>query len=178
MGFSARAYHPSVYKRGGGAAAGTLGKAFAYKRPQFDDGGSVDFDDPVFNQPQQQPRQPGLQERVFKFQANKDQLYAGSPFNTAMNTAALEQLSDRYKQESMYLGDLSKAKIDVAQGMEGEEEKDAENLQQDLARGSGAPRIHVDHPGSGLVMNIHLGPVGVDAISLAHSGGVSLASSL
>jgi hypothetical protein len=45
--------------RGGGAAAGTLGRAFAYTRPKFDDGGGVDFDDPIFNQQQQQPRQPG-----------------------------------------------------------------------------------------------------------------------
>src|SRR5262249_50078103 len=35
------AYHPSVYKRGGGMAAGTLGKAFAYKKPQLASGGSV-----------------------------------------------------------------------------------------------------------------------------------------
>jgi hypothetical protein len=34
-------YHPSVYARGGGAALGTLGKAFAYKRPQLAQGGNV-----------------------------------------------------------------------------------------------------------------------------------------
>ena len=101
------AYHPSVYakySRGGDASrngTGTLGAAWAYKRPQFDSGGVAnDSDDPADDQiaqivqattPQQQ-RQPGLQERVFKFEANKDQLYAGSPFNTAANTAALAQL--------------------------------------------------------------------------------------
>src|SRR5262249_25404270 len=99
------AYHPSVYakySRGGGArnGIGTLGAARASKRPMFSDGGTADDSDPTDDQiaeiaqataPQQQ-RQPGLQERVFKFEANKDQLYAGSPFNTAANTAALARL--------------------------------------------------------------------------------------
>src|SRR5215468_2960690 len=64
-------YHPSVYRkysRGGGSVngTGTLGKAFAYTRPRFDDGGGVDFSDPVFNQPQQQPRQPGQVEGMMR----------------------------------------------------------------------------------------------------------------
>jgi len=47
-------------------------------------------------------------------------------------------------------------------------------MAQRLARGSG-PRIHVDHPGGGLVMSIHLSDVGPHAITLGHSGGVNVA---
>src|SRR5262249_32649786 len=106
-------YHPSVYQRyGRGGSArngiGTLGQAWAYKGPMFSDGGTADDNsDPTDNDiaqieqataPQQQ-RQPGLQERVFKFEANKDQLYAGSPFNTAANTAALAELDDKTRED-------------------------------------------------------------------------------
>ena len=79
------AYHPSVYRkysRGGGSVngTGTLGKAFAYTRPRFSGGGEAGAGDPYDSDIQnieastqsQQPRQPGLQERVFKFMANKD----------------------------------------------------------------------------------------------------------
>ena len=45
-------------------------------------------------------------------------------------------------------------------------------VKQRLRVGSGAPRIHVEHPGGGLVLNVHLGPVGETAISLEDSGGV------
>ena len=43
-------YHPSVYRkysRGGGSVngTGTLGKAFAYTRPRFSDGGGADDSD-------------------------------------------------------------------------------------------------------------------------------------
>ena len=41
------------------------------------------------------------------------------------------------------------------------------HIKQRLARGSGAPRIHVEHPGGGLVMSIHFSGVGPHAISLA-----------
>ena len=37
---------------------------------------------------------------------------------------------------------------------------------------SNSPKIHVEHPGGGLVMNIHLSDVGPHAITLGHSGGV------
>ena len=47
------------------------------------------------------------------------------------------------------------------------------HIKQRLARGSGSPRIHVEHPGGGLVMNIHLGDVGPHAISFGHSGDYS-----
>ena len=49
-------------------------------------------------------------------------------------------------------------------------------IKQRLARGSGAPKIHVEHPGGGLVMSIHLSDVGPHAISLSHSGGVNVAN--
>jgi len=37
---------------------------------------------------------------------------------------------------------------------------------------SNSPKIHVEHPGGGLVMSIHLSDVGPHAISLGNSGGV------
>ena len=49
------------------------------------------------------------------------------------------------------------------------------HIKRRLARGSGAPKIHVEHPGGGLVMSIHLSDVGPHAISLGHSGGVNVA---
>jgi hypothetical protein len=71
------AYHPSVYRkysRGGGPVGGgyRLGNAFAYKRPQFDDGGAVDDTDAQIQNtlqqfaPQQQQRQPGQVESMMR----------------------------------------------------------------------------------------------------------------
>jgi hypothetical protein len=68
---------PAAYLRGGAAnGTGTLGKSFAYKRPQFDDGGAVDDSNPygdpvdqinqVFAQQRQQQRQPGQVEGTMK----------------------------------------------------------------------------------------------------------------
>src|SRR5262249_1050507 len=37
---------------------------------------------------------------------------------------------------------------------------------------SNSPRIHAEHSGEGLVLNIHLSDVGPHAITLGHSGGV------
>jgi hypothetical protein len=42
------------------------------------------------------------------------------------------------------------------------------HIKQRLAPGSGAPKIHVQHPGGGLVMSIHLSDVG------PHAGGVNV----
>jgi hypothetical protein len=72
-------YHHSVYakySRGGGSenAAGTLGKAFAYKRPRFSDGGAADDADPYDSDIQNieaatqpsQPRRPGQVEGMMQ----------------------------------------------------------------------------------------------------------------
>jgi hypothetical protein len=47
------------------------------------------------------------------------------------------------------------------------------HVTQRLKVGSGAPRIHVEHSGEGLVLNLHLSPVGDHALNLSHTGGVN-----
>jgi hypothetical protein len=108
------AYHPSVYakySRGGGAGWGTLGRAFAYKRPtQLSDGGAADdngpYGDPIdqidaaLSQQQQRQRQPSMGEQMLSF--NKEwgggpegvsqRFSGGSPYDIARATGDLSQL--------------------------------------------------------------------------------------
>jgi len=120
------AYHPSEYQRysrGGGTALGTLGKAFAYKRPKMlSDGGTADdSSDPIeqidaaLASPQQQ-RQPSMGEQMLRL--NKEwgggpegvsQRFAGgSPYDIARTSADLEQLDS----DSLDKIDKAAAKLD------------------------------------------------------------------
>jgi hypothetical protein len=122
------AYHPSVYRkyaRGGGNALGTLGHAFAYKRPtQLSDGGTADdgsdYGDPidqidaVISQQQQLKRQPSMGEQYLKF----EQEWGGDS----------EGVSQRFASGSPY--DISRASGDLAQL----DEDSRENIQDDAAK--------------------------------------------
>jgi hypothetical protein len=143
-------YHPSVYARGGGAALGTLGKAFAYKRPQLAQGGNVPGNNVL-------PR------------------YAKQPVNNASNDPGSSGGQDedylRPAQRRAYESHERFRRGGAAKITPAWTDRPY-HVKQRLARGSGAPRIHVDHPGSGLVMSIHLSDVGPHAITLGDHGGV------
>jgi len=181
-------YHPSVYKRGGGMAAGTLGKAFAYKRPQLANGGMPTEDyarggNVYAKQPPNGPRanDPGSGHTAAR---------GGGDYSwgkkTSRNNYAAQINPTGHGETKRRAGTVNDDYLSPAQRRAYESHERFRrggaakvapwtdrppHIKQRLARGSGAPKIHVPHDG-GLVLSIHLSDVGPHAITLGHSGGV------
>src|SRR5690349_3580109 len=151
------AYHPSVYakySRGGGSenATRTLGKAFAYKRPHFAQGGNVATG--KMNEHNNPYKQPPRNDARNNHHSGHTTARGGASYTWG-------KVSPRFQNEGAEITPQGHNQV----------------TGRKLARGGKAQagnglRIHAPHSGSGLVLNIHLGPVGANALSLTHSGGV------
>jgi hypothetical protein len=194
-------YHPSVYARGGGAALGTLGKAFAYKKPQLANGGNID--PATFAQGGNVVTGNDVLPRYDRKPQNGASNDIGSGYQSARgsNDYSWGKVSPRFQNNGAELhpqgrgevkrraGTLNDDYLSPAQrrAYEAHErfrrggaakmspaaawQSKSPALKQRLARGSG-PKIHVPHGGAGSVLAIHLGPVGDDAIDPANGGRV------
>jgi hypothetical protein len=163
-------YHPSVYakySRGGGSqnAVGTLGKAFAYKRPQLADGGGIDEPNP-YSEP---PRNDLSNDYHQGHTTGRDAVsYSWGKVSPHFKNDGAEVTPHGHNEVTpRRLAQGGKAQMTPAW-------KDRPfAVSQNTKAGHGL-KIHAPHSGEGLVMNIHLGPVGPHAISLSHSGAVNV----
>src|SRR5262249_55902719 len=138
------------YSRGGGHTVARLGPGFAYTRPKLAAGGNVtgtgndvlpEYDETPRNGPDNDP---------------------GSGYQTARgsNDYSWGKVSPRFQNNG----------AEIEPHGHGETTRRNGQGEDYLSQGSGAPKIHAEHSGSGLVLNIHLSDVGPHAITLGDNG--------
>jgi hypothetical protein len=183
------AYDPSVYRkysRGGGSqnAAGTLAKAFAYKRPVFSDGGAADdpHDSDIQNietatQPSQ-PRRPGQVEGMMQAMNQWGQGPSGVSHRFAnAGLYDIQRANEVTPRRLAHGGGCTCWRCGGRFARGGQAKmtpawKDRPFAVSQNTRVGHGLRINAPHPGHRLVLNIHLSNVGPHALSLSHSGGV------
>ena len=176
------AYHPSVYKRGG-AALGTLGKPLAYKKPQLAAGGNVTGNDVLPRYTKQPPNNASNDSGSTYQSARGSNDYSWGKKTSRNNHAAQIEptghsettrrsgMTDDYLTPAQRRAYESQARFAKGGKITPAWTDRPYHVKQRMAH-SNSPRIHAEHSGEGLVLNIHLSDVGPHAITLGHSGGV------
>src|SRR5262249_26789532 len=159
-----------------------LGKAFAYKRPQLADGGNVTGNDVLPRYAKQPPNNAASNDPGSAYQSARGSGdYSWGKVSPRFNNFGAEIEPHGRGEVKRRGGTMNDDYLTPAQRRAYESHERfrrggatkapawtdrPQHIKQRLAQGSGAPRIHAQHSGEGLVLNIHLSDVGPDALSL------------